>query len=151
MESVRLRFCPIRAMSKGPKWKAAIILPKERGLSAMHDLLTSFTASPENLRQLLLGSNDDLQPRGHDNPNAIPPWRKEKVALHLPRFSLKLNLDLIPALRKLGLGPAFIPSDDFAPMSKDGPLAIGRATHDLFLEVNEEGTEMAAVTVVTMT
>jgi serpin B len=56
---------------------------------------------------------------------------------------------LKPALVNLGLCPTFKPSDDFAPIST-GPLMISRVTHDLFLEVNEEGTEMAAVTVVAM-
>src|SRR2546429_6063177 len=32
--------------------------------------------------------------------------RTQKIDLSLPRLSLKLNLDLVPSLTKLGLGPA---------------------------------------------
>jgi len=168
----------------GPKWKAAIILPKREGLSAMQDVLTIFATSPETLRVLLTGSGAQAQvspapPRtsedsgGSSSPSGIPsllgnavptsrpsiapnrtlplprPCRSQKINLSLPRFSLKLNLDLIPHLKKLGLGPAFMASNDFAPIS-NGPLMINRVTHDLFLEVNEGGTEMAAVTIVGM-
>jgi serpin B len=61
----------------------------------------------------------------------------------------EVHLDAKPALINLELGPAFKPSDDFAPIST-GPLMISRVMHDLLIEVNEGGTEMAAVTVVAM-
>jgi serpin B len=174
----------------GPKWKAAIILPKRKGLPAMQDILIRFAASPETLHSLLTGSSREVQvsqappptPQGSggsSSSSGIPsslgnsvstsrpqpsssrstaqtrthplprPRRSQKINFSFPCFSLKLNVDLIPHLKKLGLGPVFTTSDDFAPIS-NGPLRINRVTHDLFLEVDEEGTEMAAVTIVGM-
>jgi serine protease inhibitor len=141
--------------SSGPQWKAAVILPKRNGMDAMQDILTSFSKNPEALVTLLKGvggshpaasSSSRLSMSSTGPPVAA---RTQKISLSLPRFSLRINLDLIPALEKLGLGPAFQASEDFAPIST-GPLVISRVTHDLFLEVNEEGTEIAAVTVVAM-
>jgi serine protease inhibitor len=150
----------------GPRWKAAIVLPKRKGLSAMQDILKNFAASPSILGSLLMGDSPSSLPRlssvmqkliPQKRPQPVQgssgtsthPSRSQKIHLSLPSFSLKLNLDLIPPLQKLGLGPAFKLSDDFAPISKE-QLLITRATHDLFLEVNEEGTEMAAVTTIGM-
>ncbi|PMD35104.1 hypothetical protein L207DRAFT_517200 [Hyaloscypha variabilis F] len=132
--------------NSGPQWKAAVILPKREGFDAMRDTLTGFSNRPEALVTLFRGVSSGQTASSRPVSEA----RTQKISLSLPRFSLKLHLDLIPSLKKLGLGPAFQPSGDFAPIST-GPLMISRVTHDLFLEVNEEGTEMAAVTVVVMT
>ena len=145
----QVAILPYESGDTGPKWKVAVILPKEKGQDAMKSLLDSFTTSPDYLRNLIAGS----APISKSSPSRlrgdIGARRMQKVDLHLPRFSLKVTLDLIPGLSQLGLSPVFSPSEDFAPIST-GPLMISRATHDLFLEVNEEGTEVAAVTVVTM-
>jgi serine protease inhibitor len=124
-------FSDATPTSPSPQWKAAIILPKESGLIAMQEMLTTFSASTFNIRTLLPGKS-----------------KNNRVSLSLPRFTLKLHHDLIPSLTTLGLGPAFKPSLDFAPISNTGPLSINRVTHDVFIEVNEDGTEMAATTVI---
>ena len=144
-------FLPYQSEGNGPQWKAAVILPKQGGMDAMRGLLTKFSERPELLTKLLTGSGPNT-PSSFGPPTgqtSMATSRTQKINLSLPRFSLKLHLDLKPALISLGLGHAFKPSDDFAPIST-GPLMISRVTHDLFLEVNEEGTEMAAVTVVAM-
>ena len=146
---------PYKSAAQGPKWKAAVILPKQRGIEALRSLLTSLNSSPEALRNLVVGSVDRSTSSGLSSMRSrvFSPahGRSKMVYLFLPRFSLRLNLDLIPPLSSLGLGPAFAPSNVFEPISKNRPLVISHATHDLFIEVNEEGREMAAVTVVTMT
>lgn len=146
----------IDAGSSSPEWKAAIILPKREGIDAMRDILVTFSKSPKVLTNLLRGSSDDQVALSSSRPPAAVPSsrlfaerRTQKIFLSLPRFSLKIHVDLIPLLTELGLEPAFAPSGDFAPIST-GPLMISRVTQDLFLEVNEEGTEMAATTVVAM-
>ena len=119
-----------------PHWKAAIILPKSPGFKGMKDLVTTFATSSSPLNNLL-NSSTSRKP--------IP-----KVNLHLPRFTLRAHLDLRESLSSLGLDLAFRPSNDFAPLSSSGSLFTGQATHDLLIEVNEEGTKMAAVTIVGM-
>ena len=118
-----------------PTWKAAIILPNTHGHAAIKDILSTFSKDTSSLQSVLTCTNAGL---------ASSP----KVNLRLPRFTLRVHLDLKEALGKLGLGPAFSSSRDFAPISDSGPLMISRVTHDLVIEVNEEGTEMAAVTIV---
>jgi serpin B len=76
---------------------------------------------------------------------------QEAVDLELPRFGLEYELTLNDALTALGMGIAFTPEADFSNMLKSSPLWIDEVKHKTFVEVNEEGTEAAAVTSVSMT
>ncbi len=72
----------------------------------------------------------------------------------LPRFKLEYEKTLNDALSALGMGIAFDPSQaDFYGML-DAPIDmafyISQVLHKTFVEVNEEGTEAAAVTSVVM-
>lgn len=71
--------------------------------------------------------------------------------IYLPRFRLEYALTLNRALTELGMGIAFTPAADFSKMYKSVGVWIDSVKHKTFLEVNEEGTEAAAVTVVEMT
>ena len=69
--------------------------------------------------------------------------------LMLPRFKLKYEVSLNDTLEALGMGVAFGGGADFSGMRPN--LFISEVRHKTFVEVNEEGTEAAAVTGVTMT
>jgi serpin B len=73
------------------------------------------------------------------------------VELYLPSFSLEYELKMNYVLKALGMSIAFTPSANFSRMCKTGGLFISEVRHKSFVEVNEEGTEAAAVTVVVMT
>jgi serine protease inhibitor len=68
--------------------------------------------------------------------------------LHLPKFKLEYKQTLNDCLTQLGMGVAFSNQADFGQMLAAGPknLKISEVKHRTFLEVNEEGTEAAAVT-----
>ena len=69
--------------------------------------------------------------------------------LNLPRFKLEYELVLNDVLTALGMGIAFDPYNaDFTGINKNGDLYISFVKHITFVEVNETGTEAAAVTVV---
>ena len=72
------------------------------------------------------------------------------IELRLPKFRLEYERDLKDALTQLGMGVAFSGQANFSRMLAGGPadLAITKVKHKTFLEVNEEGTEAAAVTAV---
>ena len=72
----------------------------------------------------------------------------------LPRFKLETKILLNSALAKLGMAAAF---DDrradfgqMCPISSPGEVYIAKVLHKTFVEVNEEGTEAAASTLVEM-
>lgn len=74
-------------------------------------------------------------------------------SLELPRFKLKDKLTLKATLSALGMTDAF--SDKKAELgglaasgAEPGSIFVSFVTHDTFIEVNEEGTEAAAVTVI---
>jgi len=73
-------------------------------------------------------------------------FTKQQGTLELPRFKLKYEKKLNDALNALGMGIAFNGQADFTEMYKPGGLFISRVKHKTFVEVNEEGTEAAAVT-----
>lgn len=72
--------------------------------------------------------------------------------LALPRFRLEYGRSLADVLKALGMEPAFAPGQaDFTAMGgQPGEVYIGDVLHKTFVEVNEEGTEAAAVTAVKM-
>lgn len=73
-----------------------------------------------------------------------------EMDLWLPKFTLEYKEILNAALKALGMGVAFGDQADFSRMSEAARLAISRVIHKTFIDVNEEGTEAAAVTAVEM-
>lgn len=69
--------------------------------------------------------------------------RQEMV---LPRFKLEYEVNLNDTLEALGMGIAFGGGADFSGMGPN--LFISEVRHKTFVELNEEGTEAAAVTAV---
>ena len=75
---------------------------------------------------------------------------RDEVLLQLPRFKLEYGIkNLNPSLTSLGMGEAFTDKADFSGIRQN--LFISRVLHKAIIEVNEEGSEAAAVTVVEMT
>jgi serpin B len=72
------------------------------------------------------------------------------MPLFLPKFTLQYSLTMNQVLADLGMGIAFGPAADFTNISPAGGLAISRVQHKAWVDVNEEGTEAAAATVVGM-
>lgn len=75
---------------------------------------------------------------------------KRNGTIKLPRFKFEYDIQLNDALRALGMEVAFSPRADFADMTST-PVAIDQVKHKTFVEVNEEGTEAAAVTSIGIT
>lgn len=74
---------------------------------------------------------------------------KRKGSLVLPRFKLEYGAELKRPLTALGMRIPLSLGADFSGMSAS-PLYLSEVRHKSFVEVNEEGTEAAAVTVAAM-
>lgn len=71
--------------------------------------------------------------------------------ISMPKFTLEYELNMNDVLKSLGMSIAFSPdSADFTNMYAPGNVFISKVKHKTFVEVNEEGTEAAAVTSVEM-
>ena len=73
-----------------------------------------------------------------------------KVNIQLPRFKYGFKKLLNQDLTDMGMGVAFTGDADFTGINPAGALYISRVIHQTFIEVNEEGTEAAAATIVEM-
>ncbi|MCK4346338.1 MAG: serpin family protein, partial [Bacteroidales bacterium] len=72
-----------------------------------------------------------------------------KVQIHLPKFKFEYKNQLNDELINMDMGIAFEPYlADFSKINPNEQLFISRVIHKTFIEVNEEGTEAAAVTMV---
>ena len=114
---------------KGDDLSMVILLPKEK--DGLDDLEKELTA--ENLTE----------------------WqkqlRKREVEVFLPKFKMTSQFGLADRLKKMGMPDAFNPDKaDFSGMTGEKDLHISDVIHKAFVEVNEEGTEAAAATAVTM-
>ena len=83
--------------------------------------------------------------------NWISQFREQEVFLSMPKFKLEYEKTLNNPLQSLGMGIAFAPGGaDFSRMADLETLGrnlyIGEVLHKSVVEVNEEGTEAAAVT-----
>jgi serpin B len=72
------------------------------------------------------------------------------VVVELPKFKYGYKQLLNDPLTKLGLGIAFTDGADFSHITPGGGIYISRVIHQTFIDVNEEGTEAAAATIVEM-
>jgi serine protease inhibitor len=77
-------------------------------------------------------------------------WSRGHGTVELPAFSVESRHDLVPALKALGLGPAFEPGQDLEDLFRGpGEKALSRVLQRARVDVDEEGTRAAAATVVT--
>jgi serine protease inhibitor len=74
----------------------------------------------------------------------------ELVNLEMPKYTVNYSVELKDSLESMGMVSAFTPRADFTGIAAGGNLFIGKVTHKTFMDVNEEGTEAAAVTSVGM-
>ncbi|MEN8203656.1 MAG: serpin family protein [Bacteroidota bacterium] len=72
------------------------------------------------------------------------------VQVDLPKFKYEWKDLLNDPLKNLGLGVAFSGSADFSRITPPGGIYISRVIHQTFIDVQEEGTEAAAATIVEM-
>ncbi len=70
----------------------------------------------------------------------------QKVKVFFPRFTINLAYKLTKFLSNLGITEAFTNNADFSGISKEPDIFISDVIHKAFVEVNEKGTEAAAVT-----
>jgi serpin B len=70
------------------------------------------------------------------------------VQVDLPKFKYEFKNLLNDPLKILGLGVAFSGGADFTRINPAGGLFITRVIHQTFIDVQEEGTEAAAATIV---
>jgi serine protease inhibitor len=75
-------------------------------------------------------------------------FHKTEVTLSLPKFKFEYDIQLKKVLCNMGMSVAFSSNADFTGINKNGGLYIDYVRHKSFVEVNEEGTEAAAATVV---
>lgn len=119
----------------------AVRLPYAGGRLQMYLFLPATNSSPTKLLADLNGEtwSNKILPGFHDC----------KGTLALPRFKLDYDVLLNDPLKALGMKSAFTSDADFSAMA-DEPLFVSEVKQKSFVEVNEEGTEAAAVTTVTM-
>jgi serine protease inhibitor len=73
---------------------------------------------------------------------------EKNVDIELPKFKFEYEITMNDVLTEMGMGIAFSSAADFTGINRGGGLNIDYVKHKSFIEVNEEGTEAAAVTVV---
>jgi serine protease inhibitor len=74
----------------------------------------------------------------------------QEVQVELPKFKYEFKTLMNDHLINLGLGVAFGGAADFSKITEETDLFISRVIHQTFIDVNEEGTEAAAATIVEM-
>lgn len=69
-----------------------------------------------------------------------------EVNLYMPKFKIETKTDLKDALYSLGMKEMFENNANFTGIVDAPPLKVSKIIQKAFIEVNEEGSEAAAVT-----
>jgi len=118
---------------------SAVELPYGQGNFSMIVLLPQAGHSMDEVVNALTPGNWD---------NWINVMTEKNVDLQLPKFTFEYKNLLNEELEAMGMGVAFSDLADFSGINGTGGLRISKVLHKSFVEVNEEGTEAAAVTMV---
>lgn len=121
----------------------AVRLPYADHSNAMYVLLPR---ESKNIDSVLAAMNDQTY------KNLAGGFNAKLGDLYLPKFKFDYSKKLEAALQKMGMIDAFSSKDaDFSKMTKTGPRPfVGSVLHKSYVDVNEEGTEAAAVTAMMM-
>ncbi len=126
----------------------AISLPYGEGRLSMYIFLPFKGVSLKTFYESLNAENWQKWLNQFDSPDKSD--HSGEILIGLPRFKLEYSIELNDALKALGMEIAFREGADFSAMTPS-PLQIDLVQHKTFVEVNEEGTEAAAVTGAGMT
>jgi serpin B len=77
----------------------------------------------------------------------ITDLHNQEIQIYLPKFKVENKFELKEPLQAMGMNAAFTPLANFSKIS-EFDLMISRIIHSTYCEVNEEGTEAAAVTII---
>ena len=113
-----------------------IELPYAGGRYSMLVLLPAEDVSPDAVLPYL---NEDAY------KEALAAMEKKEVMLRLPKFKIETTTLLNRALEAMGAKRVFTSSAELGGIS-DGRIAVDEVKQKCFVEVNEEGSEAAAVT-----
>ncbi|MCX6224160.1 MAG: serpin family protein [Bacteroidia bacterium] len=120
----------------------AVELPYGDGSWSMYLFLPPCNVNLDNwCNQQLSGGWDDLRSQFATVSG---------MEIYLPQFKLGSSFELSKQLKQLGIPTAFTDAADFSRLGP-GSLAISQVLHKTVIDVNEEGTEAAAVTAVIIT
>jgi serpin B len=120
----------------------AVSLPYGSGRVSMYVFLPSENSSLAEFQKSLTAENWDQW---------MTQFKKTPGDIGLPRFKLEFEATLNDTLKAMGMEIAFDPDRaDFSGIADGDRIYISRVKHKSFCEVNEEGTEAAAVTSVEM-
>ncbi|MHC4243751.1 MAG: serpin family protein [Planctomycetota bacterium] len=75
---------------------------------------------------------------------------KCEVVVSVPKFKMTSEFDLASVLKSMGMTDAFSSNANFSGINGQRDLFISAVIHKAYVDVNEEGTEAAAATAVTM-
>ena len=121
----------------------AVDLPYGSGKFRMSVLLPKYGS---DINELILELNSQNWKSWTDQ------FEKKNGSIFLPKFKLEYKIELNDILKAMGMAVAFNPAQaDFTNINKNGGLYISKVLHKTFIDVYEEGTEAAAVTVVEVT
>ncbi|NXR13227.1 A1AT protein, partial [Semnornis frantzii] len=104
---------------------ALFVLPDEGAMKQVEDALVKETVS-----------------------NWTQSFNKREIYLDLPKFSISGSYDVKSLFEKMGVTQVFSDGADLSGVSEDNLLKVARALHKAVVDVSENGTEAAAVTVV---
>jgi serpin B len=120
----------------------AIELPYTGDRLEMVLFLPATNSSPQKLLAQFMGQNLDL--------GILQGLSDREGTIIFPKFKMDYNIELNAPLQALGMQQAFVPgSADFSGIA-DEPLSVSEVTQKSYVDVDEEGTEAAAVTTIEM-
>ena len=120
----------------------AISLPYSNGDMSMKVFLPKENLSLEEFKNSLTTENSQ---------EWISQFHKEEGTILLPKFQMEYEVVLNETLKKLGMITAFEKEANFTKVIEENdPLRISLVKQKTFIDVNEEGTEAAAVTSIQM-
>lgn len=114
-----------------------IELPYGQGNFSMVVMLPNEGHATDDILPLLTSENWDQW---------LDAMTTQDVMIKLPKFKFEYKNQLNDELSDMGMGVAFTDMADFTKINPAGNLFISKVLHKSFIEVNEEGTEAAAVT-----